>query len=105
MVPYQQNSLKIGDNGHQYANNKNLKIFKVKDSKMGCIEVYQHLYSTLHVLRNEVSVFIAPSAWAELKLNERVDWLTIIENYSNKVLVLNPTNEFISYKLRWRDGG
>jgi hypothetical protein len=64
---------------NRHTNKANLKYCECPIFKQRCIEVYQVLYGTPCVDRNEVALFLARGVYAEVALGKRVDWTTVKE--------------------------
>ena len=64
---------------NRHTNKANLKYCESPTFVCRCLELWQVLYRTPFVDRNEVPLFIARGAYAEVALNKEVDWSTIKE--------------------------
>ena len=64
---------------NRHTNKANLKYCENPAFVQRCVELWQVLYQTPFVERNEAPHFIARGAYAEVALNKEVDWSTIKE--------------------------
>ena len=62
---------------HLSTNMANLHYCRDDQFRQRCIEVYNRLYNTVTVKRNEVPLFLCQMVYAEVVLSRRVDWRTI----------------------------
>ena len=86
---------------HRHAEKANLTFCENVDFVERCIEVYQHLYNTAFVKRNEVSLLICRMVYAEVVLERVVDWTTIKSSPNITV----PSEPLIPRERRFPNGG
>ena len=66
-----------------------------------CIEVYQHLYNTAFVQRNDVLLFICRMVYAEVVMERAVDWTSI--KSTPKIIMLEGPE--IPRERKFQNGG
>ena len=87
---------------NRHTNKANLKYCENPAFVQRCIEIWQVLYKTPFVERNEVTLSIARGAYAEVVLKKEVDWSTIKES----TYVSRPENGSIPRGvLKFPEGG
>ena len=86
---------------HQHSEKANLTYCLNVDFQEHCIEVYQHLYNTAFVQRNEVSLFICRMVYAEVVLERAVDWTSI--KSTPKITI--PEGHHIPRERKFQNGG
>lgn len=64
-------------NHNRRFNKANLAFCQDPEFLERCIEVYQVLYNTARVVRNEAPLFLCRGVWVELKLGRTFDWSTV----------------------------
>lgn len=65
---------------NRHTNKANLKFCEIDPFRERCVELWQVLYKTAFVERNEVPLFLARGAYAEVALKKEVDWSTLKES-------------------------